>query len=349
MSNQLKPKIAVYGAGAMGTVLGALLTKTGADVTLITRNQAHVDGLNGKGAKIYCTAIGTQMAIPVSAITPAQITEKYDLILLMTKQRENEKTAKFLLDYLTEEGVVCTTQNGLPERVLSKVLGTERTYGAVMSWGATFVGDGAVELTSVPASMTVEVGGYENDNSKTQWIGDILKPIGEIIGNENFVKTTDNLAGVRWSKLALNASFSGLSAMTGLKFGEIAKRLKTRKVALKILEETFLVANALGVKLAPMQGHDMQKLLGGKGFFNQIKGMILLPIAMKNHRELVSGMLKDIEKGRKCEIDFIDGVVSDLAKQVGVDAPCVEQVVEIVHGIENGLYELSYDNINFFE
>ena len=348
MSKKVNPKIAVYGAGAMGTVFGALLTKTGADVTLITRNQNHVDNLNKNGANILCTAVGTEMRIPVSAITPSQMTEKYDLIFLMTKQRENEKTATFLLDYLTDDGVLCTTQNGLPERLLSEILGAERTYGAVMSWGATFVGEGSVELTSVPSSMTVEIGGYENDNAKTQWIADIVKPIGEIINSQNFVKTTDNLAGVRWSKLALNATFSGLSCVTGLKFGEIARRIKSRKIALKILEETFLVANALGVKLAPMQGHDMQKLLGGKGFFNQIKGMILLPIAMKNHQELVSGMLKDIEKGRKCEIDYIDGVVAELGKQAGVSTPCVEKVVEIVHGIENGLYELSYDNINFF-
>ncbi len=348
MPNEKRARIAVYGAGAMGTVLGALLAKTGADVTLITRNQAHVDGLNKNGAKILCKAVGKEMTIPVYAITPSQITGKYDLIFLMTKQRENEKTANFLLDYLEDDGVLCTTQNGLPERLLSEIIGAEKIYGAVMSWGATFVGDGAVELTSVPASMTVEVGGYENDNSKTQWISEILKPIGELIQNPNFVKTTDNLAGVRWSKLALNATFSGLSCVTGLKFGEIARRFKSRKVALKILQETFMVANALGVKLAPMQGHDMQKLLGGKGFFNQIKGLILLPIAMKNHQELVSGMLKDIEKGRKCEIDFIDGIVADLAKQVGVQTPCIERVVEIVHGIENGLYELSYDNINFF-
>ena len=348
MPNQIQPKIAVYGAGAMGTVLGALLSKTGADVTLITRNKAHVDGLNKEGAKIYCTAVKRQMIIPVYAITPSEMFEKYDVIFLMTKQRENEKTANFLLDYLKEDGILCTTQNGLPERLLSEILGAKKTYGAVMSFGATFVGEGAVELTSKPDSMTVEVGGYENDNEKTALLAEILKPIGEIIGNENFVKTTNNLAGVRWSKLALNATFSGLSCVTGLKFGEIAKRLRSRKVALKILGESFLVANALGVKLAPMQGHDMQKLLGGKGFFNQIKGMILLPIAMKNHRELVSGMLKDIKNGKKCEIDFIDGVVADLAKEVGVQTPYTAQVVEIVHGIENGLYELSYENIDFF-
>jgi 2-dehydropantoate 2-reductase len=132
-------------------------------------------------------------------------------------------------------------------------------------------------------------------------------------------------------------------------FGDVAKKHKTRKIALGVLRECMDVAKAAGVTLATMQGHDMEKMLGGKTAGKRFIAYMVLPIAMKNHRELVSGMLKDIEKGRKCEIDFIDGVVSDLAKQVGVDAPCVEQVVEIVHGIENGLYELSYDNINFFE
>lgn len=343
-----KMKIAIYGAGAMGTVLGALLTKTGADVCLITRNQSHVDGLNKQGAKIICKAVSKEWNIPVRAITPEQMTDTYDVIFLMTKQRDNAKTAEFLLDYLTDDGIICTTQNGLPEQKLSEIIGKDKTYGAVMTWGATFVGKGEVELTSVPSSMTIEVGGYENDNSKTRVIAELLKPIGDFVGSENFVKQTENLAGVRWSKLALNATFSGLSCVTGLKFGEIAKRLKSRKVALKILKEVFAVANARGVKLAPMQGHDLQKLLGGDGIFHFIKGMILLPIAMKNHRELVSGMLKDIENGKKCEIDFIDGVVVELGNQVSVQTPYAQTVVEIVHGIENGLYELAYENMNFF-
>ena len=83
-------KIAVYGAGAMGTVLGALLTKGGLkNVHLITRNQAHVDGLNKKGAVIECVADGETMLVSVKALTPAQMQEKYDVIFLMTKQRHN--------------------------------------------------------------------------------------------------------------------------------------------------------------------------------------------------------------------------------------------------------------------
>ena len=341
-------KIAIYGAGAMGTVLGSLLTKSGRDVTLISRNKAHIDGLKSSGAKIVCKAVNKEMTVPVSAITPEEMKEKYDIVFLMTKQKENAEVVRFLLPYLTENGIICTTQNGFPERSVAEIAGKERTYGAVVTWGATFVGGGVVELTSAPTAMTMEVGGYENDNAYADTLVEVLRHVGEEVGSVNFVKKTENLAGVRWSKLSLNAAFSGLSVVTGLTFGEIAKRMKSRKIALDILKETFSVANACGVKLEPTQGHDLQKLLGGNGFFNRIKGLIILPIAMKNHKELVSGMLKDLQKGRKCEIDFIDGIVWKVGKEEGVATPRAEKVVEIVHGIENGLYEISYENIDFF-
>ena len=79
-------KIAVYGAGAMGTVLGAFLAKTGNCVTLISRNKAHIDGLKSNGAKIFCTAINQEWTIPVYALTPDEMQEKYDIIFLMTKR-----------------------------------------------------------------------------------------------------------------------------------------------------------------------------------------------------------------------------------------------------------------------
>ncbi len=341
-------KIAVYGAGAMGTVLGALLTKSGWNVTLISRNVAHIEGLKSSGARILCKAINKEMAIPVSAITPDEMQEKYDIVFLMTKQKENAEIVEFLLPYLTKEGIICTTQNGFPERSVAEILGKEKTYGAVVTWGATFVGDGVVELTSDPTAMTMEVGGYENDNAYADTLVQILRPVGEMVGSSDFVKKTDNLAGVRWSKLSLNAAFSGLSVVTGLTFGEIAKRMKTRCLALDILKETFSVANACGVKLEPTQGHDLQKLLGGNGFFNRIKGLLILPIAMRKHKKLLSGMLKDVQKGRKCEIDFIDGAVAEIGREAGVKTPRAAKVVEIVHGIENGLYEISYKNVDFF-
>ncbi len=340
-------KIAIYGAGAMGTVLGALLTKGGVNVDLITRNEAHVQGLKEKGAQIVCVADKTQWNVPVNALLPGEMTEKYDVIFLMTKQRHNAEILEFLLPKLTERGVICTTQNGLPEESVMAAVGAKRTYGLVASYGANFIGNGKVALTSEVKAMSVTVGCYCGDGEKTPVLKEILSQAGKATGNENFAKATDNLAGARWSKLSINAAFSGLSVVTGQTFGEIAKKRKSKKIALGVLRECMDVANAKGVTLEEMQGHDMQKLLGKRGFFGTKFALFALPIAMKRHKNLRSGMLADLEKGRKCEIDFINGVVCKAGKEAGIETPLCDKIVEITHGIENGLYEISPANLDF--
>ena len=342
-------RIAIYGAGAMGTVLGVMLKKGGLDnVDLITRNEAHVQGMREQGATVVCEADGIEINEKVNAILPQDMHGQYDVIFLMTKQRYNAETLTSLLPYLKEDGVVCTTQNGLPEPSVAAVVGEKRTYGAATSYGATFIGGGKMSLTSKIEGMSIEFGGYHNDNEKADLLAEILSYAGKATGNENFVKKSDNLLGARWAKLAINAAFSGLSVVTGLTFGEVARKTKTRKLALGILRECMDVAKASGVTLAKMQGHDMEKMLGGKTPFKRFIAYMVLPFAMKKHKKLVSGMLKDVQNGRKCEIDFIDGVVCKEGGRVGVETPLCNQVVEIVHGIENGLYEIDYKNTDFF-
>ena len=342
-------RIAIYGAGAMGTVLGVMLKKGGLNnVDLITRNEAHVKGMREQGATIVCEADGIEINEKVNAILPADMQGQYDVIFLMTKQRYNGETLTGLLPYLKEDGVVCTTQNGLPEPSVAAVVGNERTYGAATSYGATFIGGGKMSLTSKLEGMRIEFGGYQNDNSKADLLAEILSYAGKGVGNADFVKKSDNLIGARWAKLAINAAFSGLSVVTGLTFGEVARKPKTRKLALGILRECMDVAKASGVELAKMQGHDMEKMLGGKTPIKRFIAYLVLPFAMKKHKKLVSGMLKDVQNGRKCEIDFIDGVVSREGDRVGVETPLCDKVVELVHGIENGLYEIDYKNTDFF-
>lgn len=340
-------KIAVYGAGAMGTVLGAFLTKGGLKVDLITRNEAHVQGMKEKGAILSLTD-GSEERISVNALLPTEMTEQYDVVFLMTKQRHNKDILTGLLPYLKDDSVVCTTQNGLPEPSVAQIVGSKRTYGAATSFGATFLGGGRVALTSKIEAMSMEVGGYENEGEKLPLLREILSCVEKATGNKNFVKTTDNLLGARWAKLSINAAFSGLSVITGMTFGEVAKKHKSRKLALGILKECIAVAKASGIPLATMQGHDIEKMLGGRTLFKRLFSYMVLPFAMKKHKDLVSGMLKDIENGKKCEIDFVNGVVVREGEKVGVETPLCRQLVEMVHGIENGLYEISYENSDFF-
>lgn len=341
-------RIAIYGAGAMGTVLGAWLTEDGLQVDLITRNQAHIQALREKGATVEYAVSGQTATTKVNALFPSEMSGQYDVIFLMTKQRQNKEILTQLLPYLKEDGVVCTTQNGLPEPSVAEIVGEERTYGAVTSYGATFIESGKVEMTSDFSAIRMQVGGYKNDGAKLPLLEEILSCVGDD-SNEGFVQTTDNLLGARWGKLAINGAFSGLSTMTGLTFGEIAQRSKTRKLTLGILREAIAVAKASGVTLEKMQGHNMEKMLGGSTPLQRFFAYLVLPLAMKKHKKLLSGMLKDIQNGRRCEIDFINGVIVKEGAKAGVETPLCSQLVEIVHGIEDGLYEIDYKNADFFE
>ena len=340
-------KIAVYGAGAMGTVLGALLSKAGLNVTLITRNQAHVLALQTNGAIVECQADGKTLQTPVCACLSTEMDKDYDVIFLMTKQRKNAETATFLADKLADGGVIVTTQNGLPEPLLAEILGSERVYGGVASFGANYLDEGRVALTSKLDGMRLQVGGYENSGKALPLLEEILTLVQKET-NPKFLTVTENLIGARWSKLAINAAFSGLSVVTGLTFGEVAQKDKTRKLALGVLRECVAVATAAGVKMEKTHGFDMAKILGGNSPFMRLIAYLVLPFTIQKHKNLVSGMLLDIQNGKKCEIDFIDGVVVKEGARLGVEAPICSQIVEIAHGIENGLYEIDYSNVDFF-
>ena len=108
-------KIAIYGAGAMGTVLGAYLTKGGLKVDLITRNKAHVEGMRTQGA-VLVLEDGREERIAVNALLPADMVGSYDVIFLMTKQRFNESILTDLLPFMHEETIVCTTQMVFPSQ-----------------------------------------------------------------------------------------------------------------------------------------------------------------------------------------------------------------------------------------
>ena len=151
-------RCAIYGAGSLGTVLGAYITKNGGDIVLVNRNQAHVQVLNEKGAHITGTV---EMTVPVKAITPDQMEGKYDIILLMTKQLQNEQVVTMLKDFLSEEGVIVTLQNGLPEPGIAEIVGSGHTMGCTVEWGATLAGPGECILTSNPDSLSFHMGKME--------------------------------------------------------------------------------------------------------------------------------------------------------------------------------------------
>ncbi len=329
----------IYGAGSLGTVLGAYITKNGGQVDLINRNKAHVEAMKANGAKVIGTV---EMTVPVTALTPDEMSGKYDLIILLTKQLFNVEVLKGLVPFMSDDCIVCTLQNGMPELSVAEVVGEDRTMGCTVAWGATLLEPGVVELTSEPDSLSFGLG------TMTGKRGEKFEQVKKFLELMCPVEVEDNFMGVRWSKLLINAGFSGMSAVTGGTFGEAAAAKDSRRCVQMIIKECIDVASAAGVKIEPVQGKDIVKLLDFKGGFKKALSFMIIPIAIKKHALLKASMLQDIEHGKKTEIDFINGIVSAYGRKHGIATPYNDKVVEIVHGIEDGKYKPSTENVKLF-
>lgn len=280
-------RYAIYGAGSLGTVLGAYITKNGGKIDLINRNKAHVEALKTNGAKITGTV---DLNVPVTAITPDEMTGKYDVILLLTKQLLNKEVVTFLKDYLADDGVIVTLQNGLPEPEIAEIVGTNRTMGCVVEWGATLSAPGVCTLTSAPESLSFHMGkmdGITDEKfNEVKALLELMCPVHE----------ESNLIGARWSKLLINATFSGLGTVIGGVFGDVSENKAARKVAIRCMKECIDVGHAAGAEFAPVQGKNITALFYYKSVVKRAIATMLIPIAMKKHRNIEPSMLQDLKK-----------------------------------------------------
>lgn len=332
-------KYAIYGAGSLGTVLGAYITKNGGHIDLINRNRAHVEALNKNGATITGTV---QMNVPVKAILPEQMEGKYDVILLMTKQLYNKDVVTFLKDFLSDDGVIVTLQNGLPEPLIAEIIGENRTMGCTVEWGATLKEPGVCELTSEESSLSFHMGKMDGiTDSQYNTVKELLELMCP-------VHLENNLIGARWSKLLINATFSGLGTVIGSTFGDVANNKEAKRVAIRCIKEVIDVGHAAKATFAPVQGMDITKLFYYTNPIKRAVGTMIIPIAMKKHSSIVPSMLQDIRNGKKCEIDAINGVVCEWGRKFNVPTPINDRIVEVVKKEENGELKPQYSNINLF-
>lgn len=333
-------RYAIYGAGSLGTVLGAYITQNGGTIDLINRNRAHVEALNTHGATITGTV---EMNVPVTAITPEEMTGLYDVILLMTKQLHNPEVVTMLKNYLADDGVIVTLQNGLPEPGIAEIVGAHRTMGCTVEWGATLSSPGVCTMTSAPDSLSFHMGRMEGISdvqySRVKELLELMCPVHE----------EPNLLGARWSKLLINATFSGLGTLVGGTFGSVSESADARKVAIRCIKEVIDVGHAAGITFAPVQGKDITKLFYYTSALKRAVAQFLIPIAMKKHRAIEPSMLQDIKHGKPCEIDAINGVVCQWGRKVGVATPINDRIVEVIRSIEKGDRKPGQANLSLFQ
>lgn len=287
--------IAVLGAGAVGCYFGGMLARAGRRVTLIGR-AAHVESILRDG--LFIDSVHFRGRIPVAASTDLSAARGAGVLLLCVKSPDTAAAMRMVHPYLQPSTLIASLQNGVDnvERIREAV-GAE-AVPAVVYVAAQMTGPGAV---------------------KHNGRGDLVFPNCErgarlaavFQGTDVPCRLSGNIAVELWTKLIMNGVYNALSALTGMKYGNLVADPLATNVMKKVIQETVAVAGASGVTLSEP---------------DVIEAAMQLGAAMA---EATSSTAQDIARGRHTEIDYLNGYVARRGAELGVPAP----VNQTLHGL----------------
>jgi 2-dehydropantoate 2-reductase len=323
-------RIGIIGAGAIGCVVGGLLTKAGHDVTLVDQWPEHIETMKQRGLRLSGTC--GEHTIPVKALHIHElqgVATPFEAIFVSVKSYDTEWAAQMALAYLKQpDGVVVDFQNGVNDERVASVVGKARCLGCVITIGAGMYEPGHAMRTD-SGSVGFKIG--EHDGRDTPRAQALARVMNDVAG----AKVTTNLWGERWSKLAVNCMANPLAGLSGLGSAEVRTAPIPRRIAIHVAAEVIQVGRAAGYEVEPIYGIDARRFVDAA----QGKGWDAVEADMAASVKFLTGgrpsMLQDVMKGRRTEIDYLNGYVSQQGKRLGVPTPVNDAVVAAVrqHGV----------------
>lgn len=335
------------GAGAVGSYVGGLIAGAGADVTLIDPWPDHINAIRANGLSIGGTQ-GEHHATPKALHlheVQTLLNSPADVAILCTKSYDTEWATTLIRDYLAPNGYVVSLQNGINEERIAAIVGWGRTVGCVVGGiGVMLMEPGRVVRTQSPGgpgATVFKVGEpHGRETSRVRELVDLFSVV-------DSAKPTSNLWGERWSKLVVNSMGNPVSAISGLNGRETAADPITRRIITRLAGEGVAVGEALGYSIEPIRGLDAARWkagLGGEGLED-----LELALAQAAERwtgeEALTSTHQDVVKGRRTEVDFMNGLIADKGQEVGVPTPANDAIVTVMKEIERGATAPAVENL----
>jgi len=301
-------RIAVVGAGAMGSVYAALLGDAGNEVWAVDTWEAHVEAIREHGLRVE--GASGDRTVRINATSRAEDVGEVDLIVVSTKAMDVRAASVAALSLAGAETVVLPIQNGLGSaETIAEVFGPGRVViGVAGGFGASVVAPGHVHHEGMEL---VRLGERRGPSSER------LERIAAVWRAAGFnVETYDDADRLVWEKLLCNVCFSGTCALLDRTIGEVLADPNAWAVASQCAAEAYDVARALGIDLSFDEPVEYVRAFG-----------LRIPHARPS-------LLLDLRAGRRCEIDAINGAIPRVARSVGVAAPVNETVTALVKALE---------------
>ncbi len=204
--------IAVIGAGAIGGITAAYLSRAGYDIELVCKHESKAAQINSEGLLI--TGIRGEHRVRIKAVAKIeQLSGKKDIVLLVTKAYDMPDAAHRVLAYLRENSTVVSMQNGICVDALAAIVGAKRTVGCVVGWGSTMLPNGTLRMTSEGEFV---IGGFLPDSD----VSDVKAVLDQVM----LTRISDNIVAELFSKMIVNSCITSLGVLSGLSLGQILKK-----------------------------------------------------------------------------------------------------------------------------
>jgi 2-dehydropantoate 2-reductase len=290
--SQSWPRIAVVGAGAVGGYFGGRLAQAGAPVVLIGR-KAFVDAINAHGLIIE-QAAGEQ-AIKVETTADIGAVADAELVLFCVKSNDTVSSAKEIAPLLAPNALVICLQNGVDNVERIRAATKIDALPAAVYIGVSVPEPGRIKY----AARGDLILGPENE--KTRWTQQIFER-GDI-----GCRLTNNIEGEMWLKLLCNSALNAISALGHARYGEIAENLEARNLMQNVVDEVIAVAHAAAVQMPGVEDSD--------------SGMAAAMRIATQVKEAFSSTAQDIQRGKRTEIDSLNGYIARRAAELGIAVP----------------------------
>jgi 2-dehydropantoate 2-reductase len=334
-------RIAIVGAGALGGYVGGNFARQGLDVTLIDPWPENVETIRARGLELDGLTPEEKFTVKpkIIHVTEVQQMAPVDVAMVAMKSYDTLWATALIAPHLTEQGFVVSLQNCMNEETIAGVVGWGRTVGVVAS-------QISVDLYEAGrVRRTIAKGGDKYTIFRVgEPHGRITPRVEELVGwfrGIDSAKATTNLWGERWSKLVQNAMGNGVTAATGMTTPACLADAKIRRFQIALAGEGVRVGQALGYTLEKVRAIEPEKYARATEGDAQAMAEVeaaLMPKPGSNPRGDIQrpSMAQDILKGRRTEIDAMNGYIARKGAEVGVPAPSHAKLAAIVTRVERG-------------
>jgi len=335
-------RIAIVGTGAVGGYTGAHMARAGEDVTFIDPWPAHVDHMKKHGLRVTHAKEVAEFTVPVRALHLTEVQQlskekPVDIAFVCTKSYDTGWAAMLIRPYLAPDCLIVSLHNCMNEETIAGVVGWGKTLGCIASSITVNLPDpGHIHRGAGKhgARHTVFRAGEVHGRSTPR-----AEEVCRLVGTADSAMVTENLWGERWSKLVANVMGNGLSACTGLPGAQMLQNEPIRRFGVRLGSEAIRVGQAQGYRLEEILHLPPETIArAGEGDTAAMKAYEEQRFKDSKHTaaEQRPSMGQYMQKGRRTEIEFLNGYVVREGEKVGIAARANAVLTDIVKRVEKG-------------